>query len=300
MKRLLIGCLAVAALAGCAGRPTVGAPHVASSSSTASAAVAVTKVLTFVEENHGQTATLQGMPYLASLARSYGRTSGYRSLTHPSLPNYLVMAGGSTFGVRDSAPPSGHPLSTYSVFDLAVLRGRAARTYAEGMTRNCQQESAGRYAVRHNPWTYFASAASRRYCSMYDLPVGSTSSGPLRNDIAKGTLPSIGMVVPDLCHDAHDCSLSTADGWLRSWLQLVMAGPDFRAGRLAVVITFDEVEGSGGGNVLTVVVHPRVRGAVVSQPLSHYSWCRWMTDLVGQPPLSGCRSAGSLGTAFGL
>src|SRR3954449_9934084 len=68
----------------------------------------ITKVLTIVEENHGTAATLRGMPYLASLASRYGHTTSYRNLTHPSLPNYLAMAGGSTFGVHDDAAPSSH------------------------------------------------------------------------------------------------------------------------------------------------------------------------------------------------
>src|SRR3954447_257834 len=68
----------------------------------------ITKVLTIVEENHGTASTLRGMPYLASLAPGYGRTTGYRSLTHPSLPNYLAMAGGSTYGVRDDRSPASH------------------------------------------------------------------------------------------------------------------------------------------------------------------------------------------------
>ena len=40
------------------------------------------------------------MPYLAGLAGEFGRTTAYRAVTHPSLPNYLAVAGGSTFGAR--------------------------------------------------------------------------------------------------------------------------------------------------------------------------------------------------------
>ena len=58
----------------------------------------VTKVLTIVEENHGYDQSLSSMPYLKSLGTRYGYATNYHALTHPSLPNYLALAGGSTFG----------------------------------------------------------------------------------------------------------------------------------------------------------------------------------------------------------
>jgi hypothetical protein len=274
--------------------PRVEAPAAAPSASRP------TKVLTIVEENHGQASALRGMPYLSFLARSYGRTTAYRSLTHPSLPNYLALAGGSTFGVHDDVAPAHHRIAGPSVFDVALRARRTAKTYAEAMARPCQAAAAGRYGVKHNPWVYFADGPSRRACARYDVPAGTTSSGALRADIVRGTLPHVGLVVPDICHDAHDCPLGTADSWLRGWVHLVLSGPDYRAGRLALVVTFDESEGGAGGDVLTVVVAPSLHHAVVGTPLSHLSWCRWMTDLVGARPLRQASGTTSLGRAFAL
>jgi hypothetical protein len=252
-----------------------GSSSVQSTAGTASRTPSrITKVLTVVEENHGLQSASRAMPYLASLAADFGSTTGYRSLTHPSLPNYLALAGGSPFGVHNDAPPSSHH-----------LRGRSV---------------SGRYAVKHNPWAYFSDAASRRGCRSRDVPAGTPSAGILRTDIARGALPQVGLLVPDLCHDAHDCSLATADTWLRRWMQVILAGPDYRAGRLAVVITFDEVEGGGGGPLLTAVVAPPLRHRVVNSSLNHLSWSRWMTDLVGAAPLRSAGTATSLGRAFGL
>jgi hypothetical protein len=83
-------------------------------------------------------------------------------------------------------------------------------------------------------------------------------------------------------------------------MSAVQAGPDWKAGRLAVVVTFDEVEGAGTGSLLTVVASPRLHHKVVSTRLDHYSWCRWMTDSVGAAPLRSAAHAASLGKAFGL
>jgi acid phosphatase len=294
------GLAALLLVAGCAGGGGSAAPQLTEGTTRPAAASPPTKVLTIVEENHGQTTALQGMPYLAMLSQHYGRTTAYRTLTHPSLPNYLAMTGGSTFGVHDDGSPAQHPLSGPSVFDAARSAGHRAVTYAEGMTKPCQLTSAGRYAVKHNPWVYFASAGPRRACQSFDVPSGTTASGALRNDVIRGTLPHVGLLIPDLCHDAHDCPLATADGWLKSWVRVISAGPDYQAGRLVVVITFDEVEGTGTGSILTVLVHPSVRGRVVTSGLSHLSWSRWMTDLVGAAPLRQAAGATSLGRAFGM
>lgn len=298
MRQILTWALVAVVVAGCDG----GGEAVTEASATSSPApVRVTKVLTVIEENHDANAALSGMPYLASLARSYGRTSTYHAMTHPSLPNYLAMAGGSTFGVHDDGPPSSYPLSTASVFDAAIAHGHTAATYAEGMTQPCQRSSSGPYAVKHNPWAYFASAASRRNCAAHDLPAGSPTSGALHDAIVNG-LPDVTMVVPDLCHDGHDCSLGTADRWLQQWLPRVMDGPDYRAGRLAIVVTFDEGTGSGdhSSTVLTVVVSPKLHGKVVSATLNHLTWCKWMTNIGGSPPLQRAAGVVSLGAAFGL
>lgn len=260
----------------------------------------VTKVLTVVLENKGEQTATHGMPQLAALARRYGQATRWSAATHPSLPNYLALAGGSTSGVVDDGPPSAHPVHGPSVFDLALATGHTATTYAESMPRPCALTSSGRYAVRHNPWTYYADAASRRLCAAHDVPLGTLTSGALHADVARGTLPAVGLVVPDLCDDAHDCGMSTADAWLAAWTKQVMAGPDWRARRLALVVTFDEAERVGPNTVLTVVAAPQLSHRVVSAPLTHLSWTRWVSDLVGTRPPRGALTAPSLGRALGL
>jgi hypothetical protein len=52
--------------------------------------------------------------------------------------------------------------------------------------------------------------------------------------------------------------------------------------------------------VLTVVVSPRLHGKVVSATLNHLTWCKWMTNIGGSPPLQRAAGVVSLGAAFGL
>lgn len=263
-------------------------------------ATKVTKVLVIVEENHSLAQMKAGMPYLYGLARRFSYASDWTAATHPSLPNYLAMAAGSTFGIRDDAAPSAHPLPGPSVFASALAAGRTARSYQEAMPSACSLSPSGRYAVKHNPWAYFP--AERAACRANDLPAGTPSAGRLHSDIGAGRLPDIGLLIPDLCHDAHDCPLGTADSWLRGWLPQVMTGPDWQAGRLAVVVTADEDDRSSGNRVLTVVLHPSLDGThrVVTTPLSSLSLTRLQTAVAHSRCVRAGCTAPDMARAFRL
>jgi len=265
------------------------------SSPTGTPSGAVTKVLVFMEENHSLAEMQSGMPYTFGLAKQYGYATAYKGITHPSLPNYLAIAGGQTFGVTDDNGPSSHPINASTVFGQAIANGKTAKTYADGMTSNCMKSGTGKYVVRHNPWIYFTPTTESGPCASYDVP-----ETQLNGDITNGTLPNVGMVVPDVCNDAHDCSLSVADSWFQTRMQNIFNGPDWKSGHLAVVLTADEDDSSAGNTVLTVVIHPSQNGHVVSTPLTHYSLTRLYEDVAGAPYLYNAATAPSMSTAFGL
>jgi acid phosphatase len=258
------------------------------------------KTLVIIEENHSESAALQAMPYLASLSDHYGRTTDYRAVTHPSLPNYLAIAGGSVFDVTDDKSPASHPIDQPSVFDDAIAAGHSAKTYAEAMPEPCYQTPAGTYAVKHNPWAYFSGTQSRANCQQFNVPAGTVTSGALHDDIAAGALPTISLLIPDLCNDAHNCPLSTADNWLREWLTIVMQGPDFTTGDLSIIVTFDEDDTNGPNTVLTTVIAPTINAVVTDTALTHYSLTRYLAELAGVPPPGQAASTTSLATALGI
>lgn len=253
----------------------------------------VSKVLVFVVENHSLSQMRSGMPFLYGLGQTYGYATRYHALRHPSLPNYLGMTGGSTYGVTNDKNPSAHKIRAASVFGQARRVGKTAKVYAEGMPSNCATSNSGRYAVRHNPWAYHVK--ERRACRKYDVPLGAYAK-----DIAAGRLPNAGMVVPDVCSDAHNCSLSTADAWLHKQIDLAMSGPDWKSGHLLIVVTADEDDHNEDNTVLTVLAHPYLHGAVVGTALNHYSLARAYSEIDGATPLSKAKGATSLLSAFGL
>jgi len=242
-----------------------------------------------------------GMPYLGSLATRYAYATDYTAVSHPSLPNYLAIAGGTTFGVTDDSNPSINAANVggaTSVFDQALASGHTAKTYAESMPSNCAPTASGLYAVKHNPWAYFPTG--RRNCMRFDVPSGTPTSGALATDIANGTLPNVGLVVPNLCNDAHSCPLSTADNWLKGWLPGILASPDFTSGRLAVVITADEDDRSSGNHILTVILDAKAPpGSVVTTHLTHYSLCRLYSQTIGATPLGQAPTSPDIATALG-
>ena len=258
------------------------------------------KTLVIIEENHTARSALSSMPALRTLAAGYGLATSYRAVTHPSLPNYLAIAGGSTFDIADDAGPAAHPVRGPSVFDAAIAAGATAKTYAESMPAPCAVAGTDTYAVKHNPWAYFADAGPQTNCRRYDVPAGTTTDGALKTDIMRGTLPTVGMLVPNLCNDGHDCSLVTADGWLHRWLAVIMRGPDYRAGRLSVIVTFDEDDYSGDNNVLTVIIAPGTRSMSRGRRLTHYSLSRYLCDIAHAGPLGSAVRARSMRPMFHL
>lgn len=253
----------------------------------------IDKVLVFVLENHDLVQSMKQLPATMQLLRQYSYATQFRALTHPSLPNYLAIAGGSTFGVTDDRKPGAHPIHGASVFGAAIEAGGTAAVYAEGMDSNCQRHNAGVYAVRHNPWTYFLD--ERDLCAEFDVPLEQLSGA-----IDAAALPQVGLVVPGLCNDAHDCPLSTTDAWFAKWLPRVMDGPDFRSGRLAIVVTADEDDRSHDNLILTGVIHPDALGQIVTTPLNHLSLSRLLSEVAGAAPLRDAADAPSMSDAFGL
>jgi hypothetical protein len=77
-------------------------------------------------------------------------------------------------------------------------------------------------------------------------------------DLSAGNLPNYSWITPNLCDDAHDCPLSTADAWLQTNIDPLIKNPSFQKDGL-LIITFDESGGDnthGGGRVVCVLISP--------------------------------------------
>jgi len=104
--------------------------------------------------------------------------------------------------VTDDASPASHRIHGASVFDGAIAADRSAKTYAEAMPAPCAQQPAGRYAVKHNAWAYFADPAPHGNCQRFDVPTGTPTSGSLRSDI------DTTVIAPNVVHVRNSAALT--------------------------------------------------------------------------------------------
>jgi phospholipase C len=251
-------------------------------------------------ENRSYSAVLgsgAAAPNLKSYAGRCGLATSYTAITHPSLPNYLAATSGSTGGVTSDCGPAECPQQRGSLFGQLADAGRQWRSYEESMPGNCALDPAAPYASKHNPAAYFTPV--RNDCRRWDVPMGG-STGAFASDLSRRTLPAFAFVTPNLCDDGHDCSTSTADRWLGTWLGRITRSAAYRLGDTAVFVTWDEGVGSDQ-QIATVVVAPTVpRGLRVSTPFTHYSLLRTTEELLGLAPLGAAARARSMRSAFRL
>src|SRR3954453_14365996 len=204
------------------------------------------------------------------------------------------MTSGSTQDITDDSGPSSHPLDVPNLFSQLGTRWRSLD---EGMPSNCDLSDAGDYAVRHNPAVYYTKI--RAQCTQHDVPLGATPDVSAR----------FTFVTPNLCHDMPPSSfpsdstskVQAGDQWLSHFLPTVLASPQYRAGRTAVFITWDEDDYSSTQHVATLVVAPTVRpGSAPTLRLNHYSLLRTTEEMLGLPLLGNAAHASSLRTSFHL
>jgi phosphatidylinositol-3-phosphatase len=258
----------------------------------------LTKILVIMEENHsiGQVFPSH-MPYLWSLARQFGRATSWSDVGHPSLPNYLAIFGGSAFNdPQDCLPVPGCTYPGPSVFGQAIAHGGSARAYEESMPKACDRSNSGNYDVNHNPWTYFPDES--RLCQIGDIPAGTVRGGALLTAVREGALPTVGLLTPNLIHDGHDGTLAQADAWLHSWVPVIESGADWRAGRLAIVVVFDE--GETTEQVPFVILQPGESHRVIRQALNHFALTRLIDEIAGVPPLRKAAHGTGLVPILGL
>jgi phospholipase C len=236
-------------------------------------------------------------PKLSSYAAKCGLATASYAVTHPSLPNYLAATSGSTGGVTTDCSPGSCPQYPRSLFAQIQSAGKQWRAYVESMPQKCSAAISGRYAPKHNPAAYFTPVRSR--CRSWDVPMGG-SSGAFANALVHSALPAFSFVTPNMCHDGHDCSTSTADAWLGGWLGRITTSAAYRAGDTAVFVTWDEGVGSNQ-HIATVVLAPTVPPGLRSATrFTHYSLLRTTEDLLGLPRLGSAAAARGMRVAFHL
>jgi phosphatidylinositol-3-phosphatase len=227
-------------------------------------------IVVVVEENHafGKVLGNRRAPFLSSLAAAGATMTASFAVTHPSEPNYLALFSGSTQGVTDDSCP--HAFAAENLGHQLLAAGLSFAGYSEGMPADGYSGcTSGRYARKHNPWAAFSNVPADSNLRYRDFPTDYR------------TLPSVAFVVPDLCHDMHDCNVPTGDAWFRSNLGGYAAWA--RAHNSLLVVTFDEDDHSADNRIPTFFYGAHMATGSYAEPVTHYAVLRTLQTLRGLP-----------------
>jgi hypothetical protein len=242
--------------------------------------------------------------YMTSLGNSYASSANYvgpvSSSWKPSLPNYLGLFSGQTWGcVSDSLPNAGCTIAPWTcssvcnIVDRFSAAGISWKGYMEGMPGpnicNSNGGSDGTvYVAHHNPFVYFGNIVNNSTRCSLVVPSGSsggaTSCGTsvtasaisnLVSDL-NGTAPNFSWVTPNRIDDSHDCGVQQANSWLSVVVPAILTTKTFETDVSATaVITFDEPTAGTYGTtpVYFVVAGPGARPYYTSSTkFTHLNW----------------------------
>ena len=215
-------------------------------------------------------------PYISSLANQYAVATNYHDVGSPSLPNYLAMTSGSTWGVQDD---NYHRLPASGVGAQLTAAGVSWKAYFEGFTGDCFN-SPYPYALKHNPFAYYGGQ-----CPSNVVPLPQLASD------LNGNTPQLAWITPGLCNDGHDCGVAQADHWLSQEVPQITGSPAWQQGG-TLLITWDE-SSAGDDRVALLVVANKLQGPI-AMPLDHSSLLATVEDQLGVARLGLAKQAASL------
>lgn len=291
-RALLAALIAILALASCSdgGRRLPAQRHASPVAHLPGGRPSHIAVIVMENKEYGDVIGSPDASYINRLARRYALAMNMYAIGHPSLPNYLALTGGSTFGI-DTDCTDCH-VAAASLVDQLTRGGFSWRAYLEGLPHPCfAGASAGGYAKKHNPFAYYARISGDPSRCGEIVPLSQLAA-----DERTGDLPTFIWITPNLCHDMHDCAVSTGDRFLSRLVPPLLARLGARG---LLLLTWDEGSSddgccglASGGHIATILAGPGARpGARMNTPVDHYSTLQTIEDLFGLPRLRGAACA---------
>jgi phosphatidylinositol-3-phosphatase len=254
----------------------VAAPTVTPSSPAAATTAKLPKpdhvvIVIFENKDVDQVLGTDQAPFLDELAQTGVDFTNAHAEAHPSQPNYLAFFSGSTQGVTDNSCLP--PLSAPNLATQLTAVGRTFVGYSEDLPEpgftGC---TSGMYAQKHAVWGAFTNVPSGSHQPWTAWPS------------AYERLPTVAVVIPNLCDDMHDCDIATGDRWLREHLSDYRTWA--RSHNSLLLVTFDESDSHGGGNrIVTLLDGAGIRPGRVDEPVDHYRLLATIEAMYGLPAL---------------
>lgn len=238
-------------------------------------------VVVVVMENHAYNQIIgsSSAPYINSLKDGGAVLTNSYALTHPSQPNYFTLFSGDTQGITDD---SCYTPGFSSAPNLASELARAGKTwgsYNESLpSQGSTTCSNGDYAQKHSPWFGFSNVPTSSAMTFNQFPTDFS------------TLPQVSFVIPNLCSDMHDCSVSTGDTWIKDHLSAYAHWA--KSNNSVLMMTFDEDNRLAGNRIATVLYgQPVTPGSTSNGMYNHYSILRTIEDMYGTAHAGNAASA---------
>jgi phosphatidylinositol-3-phosphatase len=219
-------------------------------------------------------------PYLNELADRYAVAEQFRAVAHPSLPNYLALLSGHTYGIREDCATCF--VDDTNLADQVEAAGRTWKSYQEDLPSPCFLGSeSGNYVMNHNPFVYYLLIRNNPTRCQNVVPLEQ-----LRSDLAAGSVPDLVWITPNLRHDMHDGSVAEGDQWLAGLVPDILNSAAWQQNGLLVIV-WDEASGGtpadeDGGHVPALFISPDLPpGTRSSAPASPYSLLRTIEQAWG-------------------
>lgn len=246
-------------------------------------------VIVLENRSYDQVISSHSGRYLSTLADQYGLATQYYGVARPSLPNYMALTGGDTFGITHNCTDCF--VDRPNIADQIEAHGRTWKAYMESMPSPCfVGDAAPLYRQKHNPFIYYDSIRTNPARCMKIVPFS-----VFADDLKANTLPDFSWITPNMCNDGHNCSMGDVDSWLKIWVPAILSSPEWQD-QGVLFITFDEGDAADdagccqyarGGQVATLVISPLSKpGFRSTVSYTHYSLLRtiesaWQLPLLG-------------------
>lgn len=212
-------------------------------------------VFVIVMENKASTQILgnTSAPFINRMARRYAYAANYWGVRHPSLPNYVAMIAGTTFG--QTSDDEGQRFTGPNLAGQLSEAGLTWRGYMESMPRpgyTGNSADSGLYRRKHDPFMLMTPILRNPRLVRNVVP-----ASYLTRDLERGRVPNLSFITPNMCHDMHGLTtarcpssdtglIKTGDRYLSRIVPEIMQSPAWTRNAVIFVV-WDEDDGLGGG-----------------------------------------------------
>src|SRR3989441_213155 len=177
-------------------------------------------------------------PYLATLAQTYGFSTYYTAVDHPSEPNYVALFGGSTFGVTSDGYCC-FQLNAPNLVDRLEAAGLTWKAFAEDASGSGTCSFTPPRAGDHYPFIDFSDMKTFARCANM-----LTTTSPLDPEFVAAlngaTLPNYVWLTPTDTDNMHSSSVAVGDAYLATLVPQILSSRMFTTQKAALFIVFDE------------------------------------------------------------